>query len=113
VLSSYLASLVPTVKALMLYLGFLINSQTMTVSWPLLYKRKDLYYKLFSLLPLPKNKRHLNPKQAASIIRQLRSAIQISPWGVYLSFALAANLKRAGKNAISSQCSFWSKGKSV
>jgi hypothetical protein len=53
----------------------------------------------------------LTPKQCASIIGKLRSAIQISPWGVYLSFALATNLKRACCNALSSQRSFWLKGK--
>jgi hypothetical protein len=82
----------PLISANMLYLGFLINSRVMTVSWPL-YKRKDLYTELLPLRSLPKKKHHLNPKQAASIIGKLRSAIQISPWGVYLSFALAANLK--------------------
>jgi hypothetical protein len=95
----------------MLYLEFLINNRTMTVSWPLYKLREHLYDKLYPLLSLPKNKRHLNLKQAASIIGYLRPAIQISQWGVYLSFALAANLKRAGKNAMSSHRLFWSKGK--
>jgi hypothetical protein len=52
------------ISAIMLYLGFLINSRTMTVSWPL-YKCEELYYELYPLLSIPKKKRHLNPKQVA------------------------------------------------
>jgi hypothetical protein len=100
----------PEISHTMMYLGFLINSRTMTVSWPL-YKRKELYQELIAIVKLPKWKRHMTPKQVASVIGKLWSAIQISPWGVYLSFALAANLKRASKNALSSQRSFWSQGK--
>jgi hypothetical protein len=86
------------ISHIMMYLGFLINSRAMTVSWPL-YKQEELYNKLPPLLSLPKKLRWLTPKQCASIIGKLRSAIQISPWGVYLSFALATNLKRACRNA--------------
>jgi hypothetical protein len=100
----------PAISHIMMYLGYLINSRDMTVSWPL-YKREELYNELLPLLSLPKNQRWLRPKQCASVIGKLRSAIQISPWGVYLSFALATNLKRSCRNALSSQRSFWSKGK--
>jgi hypothetical protein len=100
----------PEISHIMMYLGFIINSRTMTVSWPL-YKREELYQELIAIVYLPKSKRHMTPKQVASVLGKLRSAIQISPWGVYLSFALAANLKRASKNALSSQRSFWSRGK--
>jgi hypothetical protein len=94
----------------MMYLGFIINSRSMTVSWPL-YKRTEIYHELLPFLTLPKNKRHMAPKQTASVLGKLRSAIQISPWGVYLSFALATNLKQAGRHSMSSQRFFWSKGK--
>jgi hypothetical protein len=76
----------------------------MTVSWPL-YKWEELYHKLLPLLLLPKMLRWLQPKQCASIIGKLRSAIQIYPWGI------ATNLKQACHNALSSRCLFWSKGK--
>lgn len=51
------------------------------------------------------------PKKTASVLGKLRSAIQISPWGVFLSFSLATNLKGAGRKAYSSTHSWWSKGK--
>jgi hypothetical protein len=94
----------------MLYLGFIINSRAMTVSWPL-YKRQELLDELQAILLIPSSRRHITPKQAASILGKLRSAIQISPWGVFLSFSLAATLKTAGRNAFSSTRSWWSKGK--
>jgi hypothetical protein len=82
----------PEISHIMMYLGFIINSRSMTVSWPL-YKRAELYHELLPFLTLPKNKRHMAPKQTASVLGKLHSAIQISPWGVYISFVLAANLK--------------------
>jgi hypothetical protein len=100
----------PVISHTMLYLGFIINSRAMTVSWPL-YKRQELFDELQALLLLPRSRRHLTPKQVASILGKLRSAIQISPWGVFLSFSLAATLKNAGRNAFSSTRSWWSKGK--
>jgi hypothetical protein len=100
----------PEISHLMLYLCFIINSRDMTVSWPF-YKREELFQELTAILLLPSSRRHLTPKQTASILGKLRSAIQISPWGVFLSFSLATNLKRAGKNAYSSTRSWWSKGK--
>jgi hypothetical protein len=76
----------------MLYLGFIINSRDMTVSWPL-YKREELFQELTTTLLLPSSRRHLTPKQTASILGKLRSAIKILPWGVFLYFSLATNLK--------------------
>ena len=60
---------------------------------------------------LPPSRRHLTPKQTASILGKLCSAIQISPWGVFLSFSLATNLTRACRNAYNTTRSWWSKGK--
>lgn len=100
----------PEISHIMLYLGFIINSRTLTVSRPL-YKREELYNQLLALLQLPSSKRFMPPKQTTSVLGKLCSTIQISPWGVYLSFSLANNLKRAGKNVKRSTCSWWSKGK--
>ena len=61
----------PEISHIMMYLGFLINSRSMTVSWPY-YKQEELYNELFYLLSLPKFWRHLSPKQTASIIGKLR-----------------------------------------
>jgi hypothetical protein len=101
----------PTISHIMLYLGFIINSWEMTVSWPC-SKREELFHKLTAILTMPCSCRHLlTPKQTASILGKLRSAIQISPWGVFLSFSLTANLKQACRNAYGSTHSWWSKGK--
>ena len=100
----------PHISHLMVYLGFIINSRDMTVSWPL-YKREELFYELQAILSLPSSRRQTTPRQTASILGKLRSAIQISPWGVFLSFSLATNLKRASRNAYSPSRSWWSKGK--
>jgi hypothetical protein len=81
----------PSISHIMMYLGYSIKSNTVTVSWPL-YKREGLYNELFPLLSLPKSKQLMTPKQCASVIGKLQSAIQISPWGVYLSFALAVKI---------------------
>jgi hypothetical protein len=71
----------PLISHTVLYLGFIINSRLMTISWPL-HKRQDLFGELNGILLLPSSCSHLTPKQVASILSKLRSAIQISPWGV-------------------------------
>jgi hypothetical protein len=38
------------------------------------------------------NSHIMMPKQVASVLGKLCSAIQISPWGIFLSFSLAMNL---------------------
>jgi hypothetical protein len=58
----------------MIYLGFIINSQDMTVSWPL-YKREELFNELQAILILPSSRRQTTPRQTASILGKLRSAI--------------------------------------
>jgi hypothetical protein len=95
----------PLILHIMPYLGFIINSRSMTVGWPL-YKQQELFD-----LHIPSSRRHITTKQAASLLGKLRWAIQISPWGAFLSFSLAATLKTAGRNAFSSTRSWWSKGK--
>jgi hypothetical protein len=100
----------PLILHIMLYLGFIINSRSMTVSWPL-YKPQELFDELQAILLIPSSCLHLTPKQVASILSKLRPAIHISPWGVFLSFSLAATLKSAGRNAFSSTRSWWSKEK--
>jgi hypothetical protein len=47
----------------------------MTVSWPF-YKREELFQELTAILLLPSSRRHLMPKQTASILGKLRSASQ-------------------------------------
>jgi hypothetical protein len=69
----------------MLYLGFLICSRTLRVTWPL-YKRAELFDKIMTALGMKRP--WFKPKVVASIIGKLRSASLIAPWGPYLSFSL-------------------------
>jgi hypothetical protein len=99
-----------TISHIMLYLGFLINSRAMTVSWPY-YKRAELHQELTDILSQRRSGITISPKQMASIIGKLRSAIAISPWGTYLSFSMATNLTRASRNAFRTTRSWWSRAK--
>jgi hypothetical protein len=99
-----------TISHIMVYLGFLINSRAMTVSWPF-SKREELYHELMAILSQRANNVTISPKQLASVIGKLRSAINISPWGTYLSFSMATNLTRASRNAFRTTRSWWSKAK--
>jgi hypothetical protein len=99
-----------TISHVMLYLGFLINSRAMTVSWPY-YKRAELHQELLNILSQKTRGITISPRQMASIIGKLRSAIAISPWGTYLSFSMATNLTRASRNAFRTTRSWWSKAK--
>jgi hypothetical protein len=52
-----------TISHIMLYLGFLINSQAMTVSWPYC-KQAKLYQELIDILShKSKGRHHLSPKK--------------------------------------------------
>jgi hypothetical protein len=83
----------------MLYLGFLISSQAMTVSWPY-YKQAELYQELVDILSQKAKGITICPKEMASVIGKLQSAISISLlWGTYLSFSMATNLTCASCNA--------------
>jgi hypothetical protein len=88
------------VSHIMLYLGFLIDSRKMTVTWPL-HKRLELRDMMLSVL---QTKHHEStPRIIASIIGKIRSAARIAPWGNYMSFncqeALTAALRKAAKQA--------------
>lgn len=65
------------ISHLMQYLGFIINIQAMTVSWPF-YKWAELFQELASILLLPSRQQQLM-SHTASILGKLWSAIQISP----------------------------------
>jgi hypothetical protein len=99
-----------TISYSMLYLGFLINSRGITVSWPY-YKRAELYRKLEEILQQRANNVTISPRTMASVIGKLRSAISISPWGTYLSFSMSTHLTQASQNAFRATRSWWSKAK--
>jgi hypothetical protein len=84
-----------TASFLVLFLGYYINSRTMTVTWPL-YKRQALHADIQAAL---ENPRHVSPKMVASIIGKVRSAGEIAQWGPYISFSVADKLKRACRQA--------------
>jgi hypothetical protein len=98
----------PFVSHSMLYLGFLINSRTMTVTWPL-DKRLELRDLMLGVLNAKHHKS--TPRILASIIGKIRSAARIAPWGNCMSFssqeALTSPLRKAAKQSRW----FWRQGK--
>ncbi len=76
----------------MLYLCFLVCSRTLRVTWPL-YERAELFNEIMTALGMKRP--WFKPKVVASIIRKLRLASLIAPWGPYLSFSLAMALNHA------------------
>jgi hypothetical protein len=73
----------PNVCRIIMYLGFLINSRQMSVTWPL---EKCLALRQQMPLVLAASGHETTPKNSASVIGQIRSAAKIAPWGNYLSF---------------------------
>ena len=96
-----------TASYLVLFLGFYINSRSMTVTWPL-YKRQALYADIQLALASP---RKVTPRMTASIIGKVRSAGEIAPWGPYISFSVTDTLKNATRQSFSPVRSWWSRGK--
>jgi hypothetical protein len=96
-----------TASYVVLFLGFYINSRSMTVTWPL-YKRQALYDDIQVALASP---RKVTPRMTASIIGKVRSAGEIAPWGPYISFSVADTLKNATRQSFSPVRSWWSRGK--
>jgi hypothetical protein len=92
----------------MLYLGFFINSRTMTVTWPL-DKRLELRDLMLGVLHA---KHHEStPRIIASIIGKIRSAARIAPWGNYMSFSSQEALTLALRKAVKQSRWFWRQGK--
>jgi hypothetical protein len=92
---------------IVLFLGYYINSRSMTVTWPL-YKRQALYADIQTALASP---RTVTPRMTASIIGKVRAAGEIAPWGPYISFSVADTLKNATRQSFSPIRSWWSRGK--
>ncbi len=90
-----------------LFLGYLINSRTLVVTWPL-YKRAALYEDIQQALAAPTK---VPPKLAASIMGKVRAAGEIAPWGPYISFSLANAIKNASRRAFHPTRRWWTKGR--
>jgi hypothetical protein len=98
-----------TVSYIVLFLGFLINSRTMMVTWPL-YKRVALHDEI--QLALAATHSCITPRLSASILGKIRSVGEVAPWGPYISFSLAEGLKAATRRAFdSTKRTWWTKGK--
>eukprot|EP00980_Cylindrotheca_fusiformis_P017027 scaffold5212_cov116-Cylindrotheca_fusiformis.AAC.1 len=81
-----------------LYLGFLINTRQMTITWPK-YKREQLHSELLSILRRQPHRRYVTPKEMAHIVGVVRSASEVAPWGNFLSFNLDNALTAAAQRA--------------
>jgi hypothetical protein len=95
----------PLVSFIVLFLGYLINSCTLMVTWPY-YKRTALFDEIMAALTA--RSRCITPKLAASILGKIRSVYDVAPWGPYISFSLSEALKKA---AFSNKWSWWACGK--
>jgi hypothetical protein len=98
----------PIVSFIVLFLGYVIDSRAMVVTWPLA-KRVDLWTDIQSALQA--RRREISPRLSASILGKIRSVSDLSPWGPYLSFSLSEALKRASRAAFQPTRSWWSRGK--
>jgi hypothetical protein len=90
-----------------LFLGFLINTRTMTVSWPF-FKRQRLFEELDAILRRQKPL-YVTPKEMARIVGVVRSASDVAPWGTFLSFNLENALQKAAANGDSTQRQWWTR----
>eukprot|EP00980_Cylindrotheca_fusiformis_P003813 scaffold843_cov88-Cylindrotheca_fusiformis.AAC.2 len=81
-----------------LYLGFLINTRQMTITWPE-SKRAQLHAELLSIMRRQPHRRFVTPKEMAHIVGVVRSASDIAPWGHFLSFNLDNALTAAAQCA--------------
>ena len=98
----------PLVSFTVLFLGYLINSRTLMVTWPY-YKRKALLDEIMAALAT--RSRCITPKLAASILGKIRSVYDVAPWGPYISFSLSEALKKATRAAFRNKRSWWARGK--
>jgi hypothetical protein len=92
------------------FLGFEIDTNQMTVSWPL-DKRQALYDLLQEIRSRTGSKKFVKPREMAKLTGILRSASSVSPWGTFLSFNLQNALTQASKHAFSSERAWWNRGK--
>ena len=95
------------VGVIMMYLGFLIDSRRLLVTWPK-PKRDELVVLILAVIANP---RQVLPKVVASILGKLRSASRLAPWGVYMTFSIQEALTLALRRAYGSSKNFWKNGR--
>lgn len=92
----------------MLFLGFLIDARSITVTRPF-QKHTELRDEILATL---KNRRgQASPIAYASILGKLRSASRIAPRGVYITWSIQRSLTQAIHAAKTSNKAFWKWGK--
>ena len=87
---------VPELSEKFMFLGFELNTRDMTVTWPR-YKRQALYDEITEILG--REKLRLTPKEMSHLLGVVRSASEVAPWGVFLSFNLQNALTSAARKA--------------
>ena len=92
----------------MRYLGFIIDTHHMTVTWPF-DKCQKLYAELVAVLQ--RNVRYVSPKEMGHIIGVVRSASEVAPWGTFLSFNLENSLRLAARNMRMNPRVWWNRHK--
>jgi hypothetical protein len=71
----------PLVSFIVLFLGYLINSRTLMVTWPS-YKRMAHFDDIMAALTA--RSQCITSKLAASILGKIRSVYDVAPWGPYI-----------------------------
>jgi hypothetical protein len=90
----------------MRYLGFLIDTRLLSVTWPF-DKREDLRADITEAL---ENRRRVNPRLLARILGKVESASLIAPWGVYITASVRLALNRAARQNANRVRAFWHRG---
>ena len=94
------------VSHIMRYLGFLIDTRRLSVTWPL-DKREDLRLDIEEAL---RTRRRVPPRLLAKILGKLSSAALIAPWGIYITASIRLALTRAARRAATHSRAFWQRG---
>jgi hypothetical protein len=94
------------VSHIMRYLGFLIDTRRLSVTWPL-DKRQELQGDIQEALA---NRRRVSPRLLAKILGKLSSAALLAPWGIYITASIRLALTRAVRRAAARSRAFWHRG---
>jgi hypothetical protein len=94
------------VSHIMRYLGFLIDTRRLSVTWPL-DKREDLCLDIQEAL---RTKRRIAPRLLAKILGKIGSASLVAPWGIYITASIRLALTQAARRAASRSKAFWHRG---
>jgi hypothetical protein len=91
---------------IMRYLGFLIDTRCLSVTWPF-DKRQDLRQDIEDAIRM---RRRVPPRLLAVILGKIMSAARIAPWGVYITSSIRLALNAAARSAAHQSRAFWQRG---